>query len=137
MQYNTVVTNGCFDILHIGHIRLLKYCKTLADDLIVLLNSDESVKLLSKGKNRPIIPQHERYEMLMSIKYVNQVIIFEDRTPCKLLNEIRPQFYAKGGDYNIDNLPEASIVKNYGGEVKLFMHTGHSTSKIIFKSNDN
>tara|TARA_Y100001968_G_scaffold216649_1_gene199398 strand:+ start:12902 stop:13315 length:414 start_codon:yes stop_codon:yes gene_type:complete len=137
MQYSTVVTNGCFDILHIGHIRLLKYCKSLADDVIVLLNSDTSVKLLNKGIDRPINPQYERYEILMSLKYVSQVIIFDEKTPCKLIDDIKPQFYVKGGDYIIDQIPETSIVKKYGGEVKLFLHTGHSTTKIINKINDN
>lgn len=137
MRTNTVLTNGCFDILHVGHIRLFKYCKTLADYLIVLLNSDVSVRSLEKGPNRPINCQKDRYELLNSIKYIDEVIIFEEITPCSLVSSLKPQFYVKGGDYKIENIPESKIVKNYGGEIILFEHTGHSTTKIVNKINDN
>ena len=137
MQFNTVVTNGCFDIIHIGHIRLFKYCKTIAEDVIVLMNSDASVKLLGKGKDRPINNEQERYELLTSIKYISNVLIFNEKTPCKILKEIKPQFYVKGGDYKLEEIPEVSIVKEYGGESLLFDHTGHSTTKILKKINGN
>ena len=137
MKNNTVLTNGCFDILHVGHIQLFKYCKSLAEELIVLLNSDESVKSLGKGVNRPINTQSERYELLTSIKYIDKVIIFEETTPCELVAKIKPNFYVKGGDYTIDNLPESKVVKKYGGQIRIFNHTGHSTTNLIRKINDN
>ena len=137
MKENTVITNGCFDIMHVGHIRLLKFCKTLASEVIVLLNSDNSIKLLGKGISRPINPQSERYEFLSSIKYVSQVIIFDERTPCNLIKKLKPSYYVKGGDYSISEVPEATIVNGYGGQVKIFNHTGHSTTKLISKINDN
>lgn len=137
MKNNTVLTNGCFDILHVGHIQLFKYCKSLAEELIVLVNSDESVKNLGKGVNRPINTQSERYELLTSIKYIDKVIIFEEATPCELVAKIKPNFYVKGGDYKVDNLPESKVVKKYGGQIRIFKHTGHSTTNLIRKINDN
>ena len=137
MKKETVLTNGCFDILHIGHIRLFEFCKTLGKELIVLLNSDKSIKLLNKAKERPINNEQERFEILSSIKFIDKIIIFEEVNPCKLISEIKPQYYVKGGDYEINDLPESEIVLGYGGEIRIFDHTGHSTTKILEKLNDN
>ena len=137
MKKETVLTNGCFDILHIGHIRLFEFCKTLGNELIVLLNSDKSIKLLNKAKERPINKEQERFEILSSIKFIDKIIIFEEVNPCKLISEIQPQDYVQGGDYKIKDLPESEIVLGYGGEIRIFDHTGHSTTKILEKLNDN
>ena len=133
MKKNVILTNGCFDILHLGHVKLLKYAKSIAPYLIVLLNSDDSIRKLEKGIDRPINNQKERYEVLKSIRFVDEVIIFEEKTPLKIIEEIKPQFYLKGGDYKIEDLSEAEIVKGYGGKVYLFSHTGHSTTSLINK----
>ena len=103
MNKNIVFTNGCFDLLHIGHIELLKYAKSLGDYLIVAINSDQSIKKL-KGQTRPINDEPTRKMLLESIKYVDEVIIFEENTPLQLIKDIQPNIIVKGGDYKKEDV---------------------------------
>ena len=128
-----VFTNGCFDILHVGHVRYLTTAKSFGDILIVGLNTDESVKKL-KGENRPINNEKDRAEVLLGLKAVDYVVLFGERTAENLVSEIRPDVYVKGGDYTIDTLPEGKIVQSYGGQIELVKFVdGHSTTNIIQK----
>ena len=128
-----VVTNGCFDILHIGHIRSLQKAKSLGDILLVGLNSDSSVKKL-KGNNRPINNEKDRAEILAALSCIDFVSIFNEDTAEKFLEIVKPNIYVKGGEYSVDILPEAKVVKKYGGEIVLVpMIPGLSTTKIIEK----
>ena len=128
-----VFTNGCFDILHIGHIRYLKKAKELGDILIVGLNSDNSVKRL-KGEERPINGELERAEMLLALKSVDYVVIFEEDTPYNLISTILPDILVKGGDWKEDEIVGSDIVKKHGGKVfSLPYIEGKSTTNIIKK----
>jgi rfaE bifunctional protein nucleotidyltransferase chain/domain len=128
-----VFTNGCFDILHAGHVRYLAAARALGDLLIVGLNSDRSVKGF-KGADRPINPQDDRAEVLAALAAVDHVVIFDDRTAEGLVAEIKPDIYVKGGDYSIADLPEAAIVAGYGGRTVLVPEVpGRSSSTIIGK----
>lgn len=130
-----IFTNGCFDILHLGHIEYLSKSKDLGDLLIVGLNSDKSVKKL-KGETRPINNQDMRSIILASLSFVDIVIIFDENTPEKLIHIIKPDVLVKGGDYNIESIAGSKFVKSYGGDIKIinFVH-GYSTSSIINKMN--
>ncbi|MCX8197365.1 MAG: D-glycero-beta-D-manno-heptose 1-phosphate adenylyltransferase [Candidatus Micrarchaeota archaeon] len=126
-----VFTNGCFDILHAGHVDYLKKAKMLGDILIVGLNSDKSIKLI-KGKNRPINNQRCRAKVLSAISYVDYIILFDEENAAKLLKKIKPNIYVKGSDWKNKKLPEAEIVKSYGGRVVLIDVVERiSTTKII------
>lgn len=128
-----VATNGCFDILHIGHVRSLQKAKTLGDLLIVGINSDSSVQKI-KGSSRPINPQNERAEIIASLECVDLVSIFKEETAEKFLDMVKPNIYVKGGEYNLDNLPEVKIVKKYNGKVVTVpMIPGFSTTELIKK----
>lgn len=128
-----VFTNGCFDILHAGHVRYLTAARQLGDCLIVGLNSDLSVRNL-KGPTRPINNEDDRAEVLSALSAVDYVVIFADKTAERLVTEIEPAFYVKGGDYNVKELPEAQIVAKYGGETVLIPEVvGKSSSNIIKK----
>ena len=124
-----VFTNGCFDIIHIGHITLLKKAKSLGDILVVGLNSDESVKKL-KGKERPIVPQNERAEILDSIKYVDYVVVFDELTPYKVITEIKPDIIVKGKDYKLKEVVGWGIVPKI---VRINLVKDRSTTGIIEK----
>ena len=128
-----VFTNGCFDIIHAGHVDYLEKAKSLGDFLIVGLNSDESVRRL-KGKDRPVNPQDQRKKVLSALKPVDMVIIFDEDTPERLIKEIKPDILVKGGDWKIENIVGADFVKSYGGQVLTidFVYDT-STSKIISK----
>lgn len=127
----TVFTNGCFDLLHLGHARYLEEAKELGDVLIVGVNSDESVRKI-KGANRPINPQNDRAELVASLEPVDFVTFFDEETPIELIKKIGPDIHVKGGDYRIDDLPEAEVVKSYGGEVVILNEVkGKSTSALI------
>ncbi len=127
------LTNGCFDILHIGHIESLKLAKNQCECLIVLVNSDLSVQEL-KGKNRPIINETDRCELLASLIYVDYVGLFNETTPKRLISLIKPDIYFKGSDYDLTKLPESKIVETYGGKiVSLNFLPNNSTSNIINK----
>jgi len=129
-----VFTNGCFDILHSGHISLLSQAKEFGDVLIVGLNSDESVKSL-KGNQRPIISEIERSDLLSALECVDYVTIFHEKDPCKVISELEPDIHVKGGDYNpkdYTTMPEAKIINEYGGEIKIVkIINGKSTTGII------
>ncbi|MGM0420223.1 MAG: D-glycero-beta-D-manno-heptose 1-phosphate adenylyltransferase [Bacillota bacterium] len=128
-----VLTNGCFDLIHVGHTRYLSAAADLGGSLVVAVNSDDSVKKL-KGKSRPIFPLEERMELLASLACVDFVTSFSSKTCIPLINSIKPDIYVKGGDYNKENLPEWQAVKNIGGEVKFIEITADiSTSGIIEK----
>ncbi|MBQ7198025.1 MAG: D-glycero-beta-D-manno-heptose 1-phosphate adenylyltransferase, partial [Selenomonadaceae bacterium] len=113
-----VFTNGCFDILHVGHVRYLTTAKSFGDVLIVGLNTDESVRKL-KGASRPINNQDDRAEVLLGLKAVDYVIFFGEDTAENLIAELQPDIYVKGGDYTLETLPEAKIVQAYGGQIEL------------------
>ena len=128
-----VFTNGCFDILHVGHIRYLSKAKKLGNILIVGLNSDKSVKKL-KGDNRPINIFEDRATLLASLRFVDLVIIFEEKTPENLIKKIKPDILVKGGDYNIEDIVGYKTVIENGGEVKVLrFHDGYSSSNYINK----
>ncbi|ACO04292.1 MAG TPA: D-glycero-beta-D-manno-heptose 1-phosphate adenylyltransferase [Persephonella sp.] len=128
-----VFTNGCFDIIHAGHVDYLKKAKELGDILVVGLNSDESIRRI-KGKDRPVNIQEHRKIVLEALKPVDLVIIFDEDTPEKLIKEIKPDFLVKGGDWKIENIVGADFVQSYGGKVVTidFVHD-ISTTRIIQK----
>ena len=132
-----VVTNGCFDILHVGHVRYLQKSKSFGDYLIVLLNSDKSVRLI-KGEGRPINNENDRAEILSALSCVDYVVLFDETSPRDLLDEIKPDVYTKGADYNMETLPEADIMKKNGTKVEFIdfvpgKSTTNTISKIIVK----
>lgn len=125
-----VFTNGCFDILHSAHCDFLRRCRELGDWLIVGINSDSSVKRL-KGPMRPICNQDERMSVLRAIRYVDEVLLFDENTPCELIERVMPGTIVKGPGYSEENMPEAEIVKAYGGRVVILDGPDVSTTKII------
>jgi rfaE bifunctional protein nucleotidyltransferase chain/domain len=126
-----VLTNGCFNILHAGHIRSLKDAKRLGDCLIVAVNDDQSVKKL-KGKNYPLIPLKERLEILESLEPIDYLTTFSEAKVDKLLLKLRPHIHAKGTDYTKENVPERDTVLSYGGEIAIVGDPkNHSTTDII------
>ncbi|MDY2981077.1 MAG: D-glycero-beta-D-manno-heptose 1-phosphate adenylyltransferase [Fusobacterium sp.] len=128
-----VFTNGCFDILHVGHLRYLNEAKKQGDVLIIGVNSDASVKRL-KGESRPINNQFDRAEMLSGLKSVDYTVIFEEDTPEELIATLKPSIHVKGGDYKKEDLPETKIVESYGGEVRILSFVeGKSTTNIVKK----
>lgn len=125
-----VATGGCFDLLHAGHARTLAAARRLGDCLIVVLNSDSSVRRL-KGKQRPIIGQEDRAELLLSLGCVDGVLVFDEDTPEAVLERLRPDIWVKGGDYREDQLPEAGLVRSWGGEtVTVPYHPARSTTAL-------
>lgn len=130
----TVFTNGCFDLLHVGHVRYLQQAKKLGDRLIVGLNSDASVKKL-KGESRPVVTEESRKEILLALSVVDEVYIFEEDTPLNLILSVKPNILVKGGDYEINSIVGAKEVLGWGGEVKaLSFHEGFSSTDLIDKS---
>lgn len=128
-----VCTNGCFDILHIGHVRYLEKTKTFADYSIVLLNSDVSVKNI-KGPTRPINAENDRAELLSALRCVDYVVLFDEDSPRNLLDEIKPDVYTKGADYTMETLPEADIMRKNGTRVEFIKFVeGKSTTNVIRK----
>ena len=128
-----VFTNGCFDILHAGHVRYLASARAQGDVLILGLNSDASVRRL-KGPSRPINNEQDRAEVVGALAAVDAVVIFGEDTAEELIAKVRPAVYAKGGDYTLETLPEARIVESYGGEVAFIpLVAGKSTTGIIAK----
>jgi len=134
-----VFTNGCFDLLHLGHVRYLQEARNLGDFLILALNSDESVRML-KGPARPLVPEDERAEILAALSCIDYVTIFGEATANALLDLLRPAIYVKGGDYaatqdgtpDSSRLPEAQVVRAYGGVIRLIAYVpGHSTSELM------
>tara|TARA_Y100000310_G_scaffold329976_1_gene400808 strand:+ start:1016 stop:1420 length:405 start_codon:yes stop_codon:yes gene_type:complete len=124
-------TNGCFDVLHRGHIELLKFCKANSDYVIVGLNSDKSARRL-KGHDRPINTEIDRKFLLESIKYVDTVIIFDEETPYQLISKLKPDIIVKGGDYKKDEVVGSDLA-----EVKIFETVnGYSTTKAVQRSSN-
>lgn len=132
-----VVTNGCFDILHVGHVRYLEKTKSFADYMIVLLNSDKSVRSI-KGESRPINNEDDRAEILCALKCVDYVVMFDEDSPRDLLDEIKPDVYTKGADYTLATLPEADIMLKNGTRVEFIEFVqGKSTTNTIKKMKEN
>ncbi|MGL6114802.1 D-glycero-beta-D-manno-heptose 1-phosphate adenylyltransferase [Cetobacterium sp. SF1] len=128
-----VFTNGCFDILHVGHLTYLNEAKRQGDILVVGVNSDSSVKRL-KGESRPINNEIDRAEMLCGLKAVDYTVIFEEDTPMELIEELKPSIHVKGGDYKKEDLPETEVVERNGGEVRILGFVqGKSTTNIVKK----
>jgi len=132
-----VTTNGCFDIIHAGHVRYLKHAKELGDVLIVCLNSDASVQRL-KGPSRPLNHQDDRAEVMSALCSVDYVVIFEEDTPVDILAKIKPAIHVKGGDYTEETLPETAVIKQGGGKIQFIPFVeGRSTTNIINKIHQN
>jgi rfaE bifunctional protein nucleotidyltransferase chain/domain len=126
-----VATGGCFDLLHAGHVSVLAAARALGDCLIVLLNSDASVRRL-KGADRPLVGQHDRAGVLAALDAVDAVVIFDEDTPMPALSRLRPDVWAKGGDYRVEDLPEAELLERWGGRtVILPFVAGRSTTRLI------
>lgn len=126
-----VFTNGVFDLLHVGHVRYLAEARALGDALVVAVNADSSVRQF-KGDLRPLVPEDERAELLAALAAVDYVTVFDTRTPVPLLETVRPAVYVKGGDYAVADLPEAPVVRGYGGRVQILsLVPGRSTTDII------
>jgi len=126
-----VLANGCFDILHVGHVRYLAGARSEGDLLIVGVNSDEQVRE-QKGEGRPILPATQRAEIVAALESVNYVTIFDEPTVAELLLALRPDVHAKGTDYTVDTVPEREVVKSYGGRVAIVGDPkDHSTSEIL------
>ncbi|MBX3096596.1 MAG: D-glycero-beta-D-manno-heptose 1-phosphate adenylyltransferase [Fimbriimonadaceae bacterium] len=131
-----VFTNGVFDLLHVGHVRYLTEAKSLGDRLIVGVNSDDSVRRL-KGPDRPVYPAEQRAEILLALQSVDAVCIFSEDTPSHLIETLKPDIHVKGGDYRIEDLPEARVVRSYGGEVRVLrFFDGHSSSHTMERIQD-
>lgn len=131
-----VFTNGCFDLLHCGHVRYLQVAKSLGRSLVVGLNSDLSVRTIKPNKAgyppRPLIPEAQRAEVLANLKAVDGVVIFTETTASSLIQALQPEIYVKGGDYSKSSLPEAPVVQAYGGHIELVkVEIPTSTSAII------
>ena len=132
--YKILFTNGCFDLLHQGHLALLASAAKLGDRLIVGLNSDKSVKIL-KGENRPKEKETIRKSKLIDLKYVDSVHIFDEKTPLRIIQKIKPDVLVKGGDYKKDEIVGNVEISNWGGSVKIIPLTpGYSTTGIIKKN---
>jgi rfaE bifunctional protein nucleotidyltransferase chain/domain len=126
-----VLANGCFDILHVGHVRYLEGAKALGDILVVAVNSDEQVRA-QKGEGRPFVPERERAEIIAAIRAVDFVTIFHEPTVRELLLSIRPDIHAKGTDYREENVPERDVVRSFGGRVCIVGDPkDHSSSEMV------
>lgn len=131
-----VFTNGCFDLLHAGHVRYLQVAKGLGQALIVGVNSDRSVQAIKPQAVglplRPIVPEEQRAEVLAALRAVDGVVIFAETTASQVIATLQPDVYVKGGDYQLETLPEAAIVQSYGGRVELVqIEVPSSTTAIV------
>ncbi|HET9219879.1 MAG TPA: adenylyltransferase/cytidyltransferase family protein [Terriglobia bacterium] len=130
---SVVLANGCFDILHVGHVRYLEGARKLGDTLVVAINSDRSVRAL-KGEGRPILNETERVALVSALRCVDHVVVFDETDVTRVLNVLRPSVHAKGTDYTEETVPERNQVLAYGGQVRI---TGdpkdHSTRDVIRK----
>ena len=126
-----VATGGCFDLLHAGHVGLLRQARGLGDCLVVCLNSDASVRAL-KGAGRPLVSAGDRARVLAALECVDAVVVFDETTPEELLERLRPDVWVKGGDYDPGELTEATVVRRHGGEVVLLPYQArHSTTALV------
>lgn len=131
-----VATGGCFDLLHAGHVSLLRAARRLGDCLVVCVNSDPSVRAL-KGSDRPLVPAADRVRVLAALECVDAVAVFDELTPATLLERLRPDLWVKGGDYSGIDLAEAAVVRRYGGEVVLLPYLdGRSTSRLVARARE-
>jgi rfaE bifunctional protein nucleotidyltransferase chain/domain len=129
-----ISTNGCFDLLHVGHVSYLEQARALGDFLIVAINTDHSVKKL-KGTARPLNDELARARVLRALRSVDAVCLFDEDTPVKWLETIRPDIHVKGGDYKVEQLPETAALKSWGGKVQILPFVeGFSTTQLISKS---
>lgn len=130
---NIIFTNGCFDILHVGHTRYLREAKKLGDVLVLALNSDSSVRAI-KGERRPLIPEDERADVVSSLESVDYVTIFDEHTPLELIEYLKPDIIVKGGDWSEENVVGRESVKRRGGKIVIIPAIkGASTTNIIEK----
>jgi rfaE bifunctional protein nucleotidyltransferase chain/domain len=128
-----ILANGCFDLLHVGHIRYLTAAKEIGGTLVVAINSDRQARAL-KGAGRPFLPESERAEMIAALRCVDLVTIFDEPTVEQLIRSIRPDFHAKGTDYTIDTVPEREIVRECGGQIAIVGDPkDHSSTELIGK----
>jgi D-sedoheptulose 7-phosphate isomerase len=128
---SVVATGGCFDLLHAGHVRTLQEARALGDCLVVCLNSDASVRSL-KGSDRPLVAEDDRAAVLESLACVDAVVVFDERTPEAVLERLRPDIWAKGGDYEASELPEAKVLERWGGRVVILPYVeGRSTTRLL------
>lgn len=126
-----VFTNGCFDLLHVGHLRYLQQARALGDVLVVGVNTDAGVRRL-KGPTRPLVPEDERAELLAGLACVDYVTLFDEPTPVETIAALKPKVHAKGGDYRVEDLPEAAVVHENGGEVRIMpLVAGRSTTDLV------
>ena len=128
-----VLCNGCFDLIHVGHIRYLQVAKSLGNLLLVAINSDASVRAL-KGCGRPLQPQEDRAEIIASLECVDFVTIFDEETVASLLKVLRPDFHAKGTDYTSDTVPERDVARSYGGSVAIVGDTKSHASRDLIRT---
>ncbi|MCS6800942.1 MAG: adenylyltransferase/cytidyltransferase family protein [Chloroflexota bacterium] len=129
-----VLTNGVFDLVHVGHVRYLDAARRLGDALVVAVDSDESVRALGKGAERPIVPAAERAEIVAALRSVDAAVIFDGPTACEVVAALQPDIYVKGGDYaaGAKPLPEAAVVTRYGGRVAFVdLVPGRSTTDLV------
>lgn len=127
-----VFTNGVFDILHRGHVMYLAQARSLGGSLVVGLNSDQSVRLLGKGPDRPINVEMDRAWVLSALESVSSVVLFDEQTPLGLMAQVKPDIYVKGGDYDMGQLPEAALVQQWGGSsLALPFLSGRSSSRLV------
>ena len=125
------LANGCFDLLHVGHVRYLAAAAQEADVLIVAINDDRSVRQL-KGEGRPILPAADRAELLTALRFVDYVVVFPEPTVASLLQAIRPDVHCKGTDYTLDSVPERDVVRGYGGRIAIVGDPkDHSTRDLL------
>ena len=128
-----VFANGCFDLLHVGHVRYLEAARSLGDLLVVGVNSDEQVRRL-KGEGRPCVPERERAETVASLRAVDYVTVFHEPTVAELLAALRPDIHAKGTDYTEESVPERDVVRSYGGRVQIVGDPkDHSSTEMLRK----
>jgi len=131
-----VFTNGCFDLIHVGHVRYLETAQKLGKTLVIGLNSDDSVRQIKTPKAgfplRPLIPENQRAEVLAALRSVNGVVLFSETTANNLIEALKPEIYVKGGDYSVESLPESPSVLSYGGQIRLVqVEVPTSTTGII------
>ena len=132
---SVVLANGCFDLMHVGHVRYLTGAKAIGDILVVGVNSDRQARAL-KGEARPYMPENERAEIIASLRVVDFVTIFDEPTVEELIRALRPDFHAKGTDYTVDSVPEREIIREVGGQVAIVGDPkDHSSTELIAKVN--
>jgi D-beta-D-heptose 7-phosphate kinase / D-beta-D-heptose 1-phosphate adenosyltransferase len=129
-----VATGGCFDLLHPGHVATLRAARGLGDCLVVCINSDASVRRL-KGPSRPLVTATDRARVLEALEFVDAVVVFDEDTPAEVLDRLRPDVWAKGGDYAGADLPEAAVLRTWGGQAVVLPYLdGHSTTALVERS---